>query len=780
MRQATKARLGSAYIRAVQVGGLGILTLCVADVAVHPPGWWWLFLLALTALTGAYAVRIPGVVVRLSVSEPIVFLATVLFGPTPGTLTAAVDALVMTLRLPAHLRTPHRILFNVGALAVTVLPSALLYFHLTGLDSRRPTYGPLEGFVGPLYVFAVCVFVFNSALVALAVSVERKVSAFAVWRSQFLWLSASYLASAAIAAILVIFTNTIDLALAGVLLPLVVVTFLTVKTTLGRLDDTNKHLGKVNTLYLSTIETLAMAIDAKDQVTHGHIRRVQRYAVGLARALGISDDRQLRAIEAAALLHDMGKLAIPEFILNKPGKLTTSEFAVMKTHAALGADILSSIEFPYPVVPIVRYHHENWDGSGYPEGIRGADIPIGARILSVVDCYDALTSDRPYRPAMTADQAIEILSQRRGKMYDPLVVDAFVRAHSTLCAGAEVEHAPSVLLANQLDAALASQAGPGDVPLAQEAPLESLRLLACLSPFPSAPPLRSVCSQLISSLRSIATFDTAALFVVNESSGDAEALFVEGSGHSTLARTRIAIGEQLTGWVAAHRTPVWNSNAALDFAAGASRTQLTLGSSMPLAVGDNLVGALTLYGQNGQDISVEQRRALESLLPTISATLADALQRPWIAIDCRRQHIRDAALSAMDSLLSHSRLSSAHVFGSALALSLDAEVADSPRAQLSLESAARTTATLLSPRNGDNRCVLWFGAGHLLFCGLDGASADVLMAEVQTARQARSLQALSFSILPLNTSLELQDRVRRMVETLPVAKPISGVRGRSN
>ena len=780
MRQATKARLGSTYIRAVQIGGLGILTICVADVAVHPPGWWWLFLVALTALTGAYAVRIPGVVVRLSVSEPIVFLATVLFGPTPGTLTAAVDALVMTLRLPAHLRTPHRILFNVGALAVTVLPSALLYFHLTGLDSRRPTYGPLEGFVGQLYVFAVCVFVFNSALVALAVSVERKVSAFAVWRSQFLWLSASYLASAAIAAILVIFTNTVDLALAGVLLPLVVVTFLTVKTTLGRLDDTNKHLGKVNTLYLSTIETLAMAIDAKDQVTHGHIRRVQRYAVGLARALGISDDRQLRAIEAAALLHDMGKLAIPEFILNKPGQLTTSEFAVMKTHAALGADILSSIEFPYPVVPIVRYHHENWDGSGYPEGIRGADIPIGARILSVVDCYDALTSDRPYRPAMTAEQAIEILSQRRGKMYDPLVVDAFVRAHATLCANVEVEHAPSVLLASQLDVALASKAVLSEIPLAQEAPLESLRLLACLSPFPAAPPLRSVCLQLVASLRAIATFDTAALFVLDEASGDAQALFVEGSGQSALAGARIAIGEQLTGWVAAHRTSVWNSNAALDLATGASRTQLTLGSSMPLSVGDTLVGALTLYGQNGQDITVEQRRALESLLPTISATLADALQRPWIAIDCRRQYIRDAALSAMDSLLSHSRLSSAHFFGSALALSIDAESTDSPRAQLSLDSAVRTAAAMLSPRNGDNRCVLCLGAGHFLVCALDGASTDVLIEEAEAVRQARSLQTFAFSMSPVSTSLELQARVRRMTETLPAAKPISGVRGRLN
>ena len=116
-------------------------------------------------------------------------------------MTAAVDALVMSLRLlPTHLRTPHRILFNVGALAVTVLPSALLYFRLTGLDARRPIRSARD-FVGPLYVFAVCVFFFNSGLVALAVSVERKVSAFTVWRSQFLWLSASYLASAAIAAI---------------------------------------------------------------------------------------------------------------------------------------------------------------------------------------------------------------------------------------------------------------------------------------------------------------------------------------------------------------------------------------------------------------------------------------------------------------------------------------------------------------------------------------------------------------------------------------------------
>src|SRR5262249_26364289 len=189
---------------------------------------------------------------------------------------------------------------------------------------------------------------------------------------------------------------------------------------------------KLNRMYLSTVETLATAIDAKDEVTHGHIRRVQHAAVGLARELGVTDDMELRAIEAAALLHDTGKIAIPEHILNKPGKLTPAEFEKMKLHAPIGAEILSSIDFPYPVVPIVRHHHENWNGTGYPDGLKGTDIPLGARILSVVDCFDALTSDRPYRPRLTDDEALAILLERRASMYDPLVVDTFVRVYAEI------------------------------------------------------------------------------------------------------------------------------------------------------------------------------------------------------------------------------------------------------------------------------------------------------------------------------------------------------------
>ena len=196
--------------------------------------------------------------------------------------------------------------------------------------------------------------------------------------------------------------------------------------------NANKHVEKVNRLYVSTIETLAMAIDAKDQITHGHIRRVERYAVGLAREVGVHDESLIKAIEAAALLHDMGKLAVPEYILNKPGRLTPAEFDRMKVHASVGADILSAIDFPYPVVPIVRHHHECWDGSGYPDGIKGTDIPIGARILAVVDCFDALTSDRPYRQKLSDAAALHILRERKGTMYDPLVVHTFERVYQAL------------------------------------------------------------------------------------------------------------------------------------------------------------------------------------------------------------------------------------------------------------------------------------------------------------------------------------------------------------
>ena len=231
---------------------------------------------------------------------------------------------------------------------------------------------------------------------------------------------------------MVVYTRELNWTFLAVIVPLLLVLYVTFRTSMARVADANKHVEDVNALYLATVQTLAAVIDAKDRVTHSHIRRVQGYAVELAKALGVREEMHLKAIQAAAVLHDTGKIAVPEAILNKPGPLTPDEYAVMKRHATVGADIISSINFPYPVEPIVRHHHENWDGTGYPAGLVGTEIPIGARILAVVDCFDALTSDRPYRARMNDADALEIIAERRSNMYDPLVVDTFFKIYGVL------------------------------------------------------------------------------------------------------------------------------------------------------------------------------------------------------------------------------------------------------------------------------------------------------------------------------------------------------------
>ena len=157
-----------------------------------------------------------------------------------------------------------------------------------------------------------------------------------------------------------------------------------------------KHVQNITALHVRTIEALALAIEAKDDTTHDHLRRVSFYAVEIGKSMGLNEEA-LVALHAAALLHDIGKLAVPENIISKPGKLKPEEFEKMKIHPIIEAEILDRVQFPYPVVPIVRAHHEKWDGTGYPEGLKGEQIPLGARILSVVDCLDALASDRQYR-----------------------------------------------------------------------------------------------------------------------------------------------------------------------------------------------------------------------------------------------------------------------------------------------------------------------------------------------------------------------------------------------
>src|SRR5688572_10113986 len=199
--------------------------------------------------------------------------------------------------------------------------------------------------------------------------------------------------------------------------------FFTLRAQLG---EERRRAQQMSELHLATMEALALAIDAKDQTAHNHIGRVQIYATALTRALGVSDE-DVQAVKTAALLHDIGKLAVPEHILAKPRPLTPEEFQKIRVHPQVGADIIAGIPFPYPVAPLILSHHERWDGRGYPSGLRGEEIPLGARILCLVDYFDSLTSNRPYHKPMSVEAAVAMLQQEGGKALDPTAVAMFLR-----------------------------------------------------------------------------------------------------------------------------------------------------------------------------------------------------------------------------------------------------------------------------------------------------------------------------------------------------------------
>jgi diguanylate cyclase (GGDEF)-like protein/putative nucleotidyltransferase with HDIG domain len=490
-------------------------------------------------------------------------------------------------------------------------------------------------------ILATVYFLLNSWLVAIVVGLHKKRSPVLVWRQSFLWLSLNYYSGASVAALILPYVaqagDSAFVYVIGVILPVLIISYLTFKTALGRIEDANTHLSQLNRLYLSTIETLAMAIDAKDQITHGHIRRVQQYAVGLAKHLGISDRALISAIEAASLLHDMGKLAVPEYILNKPGKLTPAEFDRMKLHASIGADILSAIDFPYPVVPIVRHHHENWDGTGYPHGLKGTAIPIGARILSVVDCFDALTSDRPYRPRMSDSDAIRILLDRRGSMYDPLIVDTFIELHAA-GAHSNMTSAPQATLdavATEVHALRSPVRLPSAAEGAANARLEEIAasteetmVLYDLATGLTGPmEVRDVADVIATHLRRIVPASVIVFFVYDTQSDHLVSLHAVGHHSSHLVGLRVPRGERLSGWVAANRQTIVNADPVLDLgeAARALRPRLRSCISTPLAAGKDLVGVLSLYSVDADAFNEEHKRILEIVGGQVSHTVRHAL-----------------------------------------------------------------------------------------------------------------------------------------------------------
>jgi putative nucleotidyltransferase with HDIG domain len=629
------SRWARVYVWAIASVGVCAIAHSGYVLYTSPMGWKWFLLAILTLVSGSATVKLPSVPATISISETFVFTSVLLFGPAAGTFTVALDALVISLWLARKGHPFYRIAFNICALPASLWIGAHIFYQVWGklpLAYLPPTEEiKIGSLLVPLILFTVSYYLLNSWLIAFAISLEKHLSSITVWKDNFAWLSLNYFGGASVAALLVTYTRNIDFAYLAFVLPLLAVLYFTFSMSLGRVEDANKHLSELNSLYMSTIETLAMAIDAKDQITHGHIRRVQHYAIGLARAVGVKDSTQIRAIEAASLLHDMGKLAVPEYILNKPGALTPAEFEKMKVHASVGADILSSIDFPYPVVPIVRHHHESWDGSGYPDGLRGSQIPIGARILSVVDCFDALTSDRPYRPRLSDAEAIEILLERRGTMYDPLIVDAFIGVYKDIAP----EETDRPTTANNTFSLWTTKL-PKTEPNASGARLEdiaasteeTLALYDLAKALNGDLNLEEVANVIASHMRRIVPASTAAFYSYDEDSDDLVCAQATGEGAGFFVGLRIARGQRLTGWVAANERTILNSDPVLDLGevARSARPRLRSCLSTPLLNGHRLLGVLTLYSTQQNAFDENHRRIIEAVAKQVADRLAHVLK----------------------------------------------------------------------------------------------------------------------------------------------------------
>jgi len=614
---------------AVTLAGALAIAWSAAELVQRPVGLTWLALLLLTSFSSSFAIRIPNVSATISVSETFVFVCALLYGPAPATIVVAVDGLVISFR--NRNRRPHQILFNASAPALSLLVAAHVFFVASGIDPLHRQPIDVGRTLVPLVLFTFTYFLINSGLTSAVVALQRGTSLWTIWWQHFGSVLLNYCGAASVAALIVHGSSDLNVVALAVVVPLMVISYLTFKTSLARYEDTTRHLQELNRLYLSTIETLAMAVDAKDQITHGHIRRVQTWAVGLARALGITDESRIKAIEAAALLHDMGKLAIPEHILNKPGKLTKYEFEQMKKHVTIGAEMLSAIKFPYPVVPIVRHHHEQWDGSGYPDGLAGGDIPIGARILSVVDVFDALTSDRPYRRALSDETAIGMLLDGRGKAYDPLVVDTFVRVYKDI-APAEVDQPQQDTLA-EIAAVAQSESSPatpdGSTPAAPKgADPEVIPIYGSLHAFSAHAVLADAIEDVSRHLTRLTPASLLALYVHDATTGELAVAHATGNGAACLHGVRLAVGERLSGWAAANRQTVCNSDAALDLGDLPSPPPAIFRSclSVPLVVGDALVGVLTLYAAEPQAFTDLHRRVVEHAAQPLAHLVRGALE----------------------------------------------------------------------------------------------------------------------------------------------------------
>ena len=619
----------------------------------------WLLLLLITMASSPLTVRVSshdGIIrSRESIADSFVLLAVMLYAVPPSNtagpavLLAALVAFVSTYRIALN----REVVVKTGMAVVSTFIAASLYGALIGLfsgESELAAQGALpllNFFLIPLLVVAALQYALSTIATAWFISFEAGKFTFLPTPETVVWTLTTKLAGAASALLFyaAVLKKTLAYAVLGLLISALV--YLLYRFNERRLEqirdaeaERRRHIEEMAEIHMNTIESLAIAIDAKDQTTHGHVRRTQLYATQMGKLFNVSES-ELRALHAGALLHDIGKLAVPEYILNKPGKLTEAEFAKMKIHPVVGGDILKRVNFPYPVEDIVRYHHEKWDGSGYPKGLKGESIPLVARIISVVDFYDATRCDRPYRKGMKREQSLALLRSMVGSAFDPKVVDKFTqhveefdRLIDSQDIKEQVESAPTedTQTSTKPDAGLA----PDILGVAEElspfrsiseAQREVFALHEIAQTIGSSLNLSDTVTLIANKLRAIVPFDTCVIYLVDDPSGKAIAAHVVGEEVEVFKRRRINIGDGITGWVIANSRSMCNASPDLDLIGIPDEVVKRFRGVLvsPLLREDGAFGAIALYSQSRTSYSTEHVRLLESVCQHASSALNNAL-----------------------------------------------------------------------------------------------------------------------------------------------------------
>jgi putative nucleotidyltransferase with HDIG domain len=597
----------------------------------HLFGPWQIFVcyLCLGLIGACFKVALPGGEIALSFNVPYILLS-IMWLPLPAVLiVAAASALVICTFRASPPNTLVQILFHLANAINSAFAAWFIYYAAKNASGQSL----------PSLVFAaMAYFVVNSISVAAVLARLRGKPLFGVWR-HFFWAWPYYPGGA----ILALLTYYVEVHLgrftAQMVLPLAYLLYLICKSYSGRLVERHKHAEDMAALHLRTIEALALAIEAKDQNTHDHLCRVRVYAAGIAAAMKLNENER-EALMVAALLHDIGKLAVPEYIINKPGRLTPEEFERMKIHPVVGAQILERVSFPYPVAPMVRSHHEHWDGSGYPDGLKGEEIPVGARILAVIDCFDAMASDRPYRRALPLSGAVAHVQKLAGLQFDPRVVRILFQLHEELEGKASAESRKMeplktdiVVRKGEAPSAGYERSGPapGSRPVAAMDAGARARFETGIRAM-IAETLQTAGSEdtlpcVSATLAVLIPFDIQMIYVVED-----EVLrpyYASGNRAVSLSSAVLPVGLGLCGWVAQSRQPILNGNPSVEVeiqTADPRISQMHSSLALPLVNDEgSVLGVLALYHSEPDAFSTDHLDLLLSLQASFTAFLARVL-----------------------------------------------------------------------------------------------------------------------------------------------------------